>query len=88
MCGDTSVHVSVLKKRISELQSLDPATGRNRLQLQLEVLETASPDEEEFDCSIAQLPDNMAKNRSKCHLPCECHLIFKVPCHGNLHISY
>ena len=34
-----------------------------------QMLESSSPGDEEFDCSIAQLSDNMAKNRITEHLP-------------------
>lgn len=35
----------------------------------LQTLLAASPPDDDFDCSVAQLPDNMDKNRSKVHLP-------------------
>ena len=35
----------------------------------VQTLITASPPDDDFDCSIAQLPDNMSKNRCKTHLP-------------------
>ncbi len=37
----------------------------------LQTLKTASPPDEDFDCSIARLPDNVSKNRSKSNLPCK-----------------
>ena len=71
MCGDTSVHTSNLTKRIAELKSIDPSTNKTKFAIQLEVLESASTTDEEFDCSVAQLPDNAVKNRLKQHLPRE-----------------
>ena len=35
----------------------------------MQTLKAASPPDEDFDRSIAQLPDNMEKNRTKLHLP-------------------
>ena len=71
MCGDTSVHASSLSKRIAELNSIDPGTKKTRMEMQLEVLESASTTDEDFDCSVAQLADNAAKNRSTQNLPRE-----------------
>ena len=70
MCGDTSVHASNLSKRITELKSIDPSTKKTRMEMQLEVLDTASTTDEDFDCSVAQLLDNATKNRITQHLPC------------------
>ena len=81
MCGDTSVQVSALSKKITELQSIESSTGKSKFLMQFEVLETASPTDEEFDCSVAQLADNVAKNRTKQNLPrepCTCTPIIHV----------
>lgn len=37
----------------------------------LQNLNSNSPQDDDFDCTIASLPDNMAKNRFKVHLPGE-----------------
>ncbi len=34
-----------------------------------QTLETSTPSDDEFDCSVAQLPDNLAKTRCSKHLP-------------------
>ena len=48
----------------------------------VQTLMTASPPDDDFDCSIAQLPDNMSKNRFKKHLPgMSSHA---MPCHAHL----
>ena len=93
MCGDTSVHTSNLTKRIAELKSIDPSTNKTKFAIQLEVLESASTTDEEFDCSVAQLPDNAAKNRLKQHLPRESITpwagMYMYPClhvHVHLHL--
>ncbi len=50
---------------------MNPETGKSDLAVQFETVKTASPADDEFDCSVAQLPDNVTKNRFKEHLPCE-----------------
>lgn len=35
----------------------------------LQTLESSSPNDEEFDCSVAQIPDNLSKTRAHEHLP-------------------
>ncbi len=36
-----------------------------------QTLDSSCPNDEEFDCSVAQLPDNLAKTRCTKHLPRE-----------------
>lgn len=61
---------------VQVLSEVNPETGKSNFASQFETLMTASPADDEFDCSVAQLPDNAAKNRFKEHLPCE--LVFSV----------
>ena len=51
---------------------MNPETGKSSFATQFDTLNNASPADDEFDCSVAQLPDNAVKNRFKEHLPCEC----------------
>ncbi len=53
------------------LVEVNAETGKSTFDLQFETLNSTSPSDDEFDCSVAQLPDNAAKNRFKEHLPCE-----------------
>ena len=69
MCGDTSIPASELKDRMLAMKQLDPDSQIMKIETQFETLNAASPMDKDFDCSIAELPDNQKKNRFNVHLP-------------------
>ncbi|KAL5486475.1 hypothetical protein EMCRGX_G018961 [Ephydatia muelleri] len=69
MCGDTSIPASELKDRMATMRQVDPESQIMKIETQFETLNTASPMDKDFDCSIAELPDNQKKNRFDVHLP-------------------
>ncbi|XP_064386192.1 receptor-type tyrosine-protein phosphatase F-like [Halichondria panicea] len=69
MCGDNSIPAPELKSKLQSLVEVNADTGKSTFELQFETLNSTSPADDEFDCSVAQLPDNAAKNRFKEHLP-------------------
>lgn len=69
LCGDTSIPASDLSDRLDALSELDPESQRIKIEVEFETLNHTSPMHTDFDCSIAELPDNKKKNRSSVHLP-------------------
>ncbi|CAI8013028.1 Receptor-type tyrosine-protein phosphatase F [Geodia barretti] len=65
-CGDTSIKAPELKDWLAKLTP-DSETGKTVLEDQFKRLETASPHDEEFDCTVAEV--NKDKNRVNKHLP-------------------
>lgn len=81
--GDTSVPVNSLQQTIAEMTVVDPTTGKSKFLSQFETLEAASPSDEDFDCAVAKMSDNMAKNRIRFHLPSNDNRVALSTDHGN-----
>ncbi|XP_019855567.1 PREDICTED: receptor-type tyrosine-protein phosphatase S-like [Amphimedon queenslandica] len=69
MCRDTTIPAVHMATKIATLKEIAPSSGKTGFQSQFETLESSSPTDDDFDCSIAQLSDNLAKSRVKEHLP-------------------